>query len=1035
MTAQITSALQQSLGDAYRIERELDGGGMSRLFVATDVRLGRSVIVKVLPPELITAASTRRFEREIEVTAKLQHPHILPILGAGGWEDVLYYITPFIAGESLRQRLDVGDRLGTAATLQLFREMATALSFAHANGIVHRDVKPGNILLSDGHAVLADFGIARALATEASTLTASQMRPGTPGYMAPELPVDEHADLYALGVVGYEMLVGRRPPRSPTAAATLASLHETSSADRAPLRRFARVLERMLADDSAKRFPSAKAALDALDRTIPVPPRARVIVTSLAAAGLVVGVVALAASAFSRSRLDPAGYAVLPFTPATVTDSGGPNGVAVASSLRDAIGEWSDVHVADENRLGSDARGAALHDWHQALAAARRAGAQYLVWGEAAVRGDSVRITATLYDASRDSALRMRSASWPVGQPQATREMRALASLLLRERDELPEIDPSNSGSRSLEAWRAYDAGRIALSKWHLAEAVKRFDDALARDPNHAPARAWLAQSLSLEGNPRDADKIERSADRAVELSNQLSPTDRFRAIGLKALARRQFQAACAAFEQLTASGQDDASGWLDLGDCQGRDPNVIRSNTTPGWQFESSAEAAARAYVHAADLVAPSAEAAFFTMYLDRLAAVLISEPYHLRSGLSTTGVDTIRFAAQPFLDHDTLAFHPRPLRDIASGTGDPPAASTEAAIVRNRAKLRRAIDQWVATSPNDPAAYKALASSAELTGDITFVRPGSLSALEATRRASRLTTDSAQRIQLAIIEIRLLVKASDFTEARIRAESLLRAYPRVEGPESDQLAGVAALVGRVHRAATLLRSDAPGYRVRTPSGGVLSPAPALGDAALALLAYAALGAPVESIEVLESRTRDLIPSYVVGDSARADAARALLALPLSFLSPSDARGLPALGETRDILTSAQQALVAGNLALARTLRERMLTQSTQQLPGSVAVDGTYRLAELSLALGDTTAAIKELDLVLQALPSLGQRLLDQLPQAASLCRAMILRARLARQRGDRETTKRWSAAIAALWASSDPELRLIVNELSSMR
>jgi hypothetical protein len=213
------------------------------------------------------------------------------------------------------------------------------------------------------------------------------------------------------------------------------------------------------------------------------------------------------------------------------------------------------------------------------------------------------------------------------------------------------------------------------------------------------------------------------------------------------------------------------------------------------------------------------------------------------------------------------------------------------------------------------------------------------------------------------------------------------------------------------------------------------LAPAAPLGNAALALLAYASVGAPAESIKVLVARTRDLIPSYVVGEAARADAARALLSLPLSFLDPRDARLLTELGTIRDPLIGAHQALATGDTARARQLRSQMIARAAQHLPGSVAADGTYRLATISLALGDTAAAIKELDVVLQALPTLGQRLLDQLPQAAALCRSMLLRARLARARGDRETAKLWASALSALWATADSELRPIIDELSAMR
>ena len=226
-TADLLAQLQETLGHAYRVDQELHGGGMSRLFRATELSLGRQVVIKVLPPEMSGGVSARRFQREIELTAHLQHPHILPVLAAGAKEGILYYVMPFVAGESLRHRLSREARLPVADACRILREMADALAFAHAEGIVHRDLKPENILLQGSHAVLADFGVAGALeaaqgrpTTESpamkTQLTGTGMTVGTPSYMAPEqlaadAVIDGRADLYALGVIGYEMLAGERP--------------------------------------------------------------------------------------------------------------------------------------------------------------------------------------------------------------------------------------------------------------------------------------------------------------------------------------------------------------------------------------------------------------------------------------------------------------------------------------------------------------------------------------------------------------------------------------------------------------------------------------------------------------------------------------------------------------------------------------------------------------------------------------------------------------------------------------------------------
>ncbi|MGK2933711.1 MAG: LpqB family beta-propeller domain-containing protein [Gemmatimonadaceae bacterium] len=210
--------LQEVLGDRYRLERELPGGGMSRVFVAEEVELERKVVVKVLPPDLGAGLNIDRFRREIQLAAKLQHPHIVPLLAGGAQGALLYYTMPFIDGESLREKLAKSRELPVHEAVKILIEIADALAYAHTHSVVHRDIKPENVLMAGKHAVVTDFGVARALSnsTGASSLTSMGVALGTPAYMAPEQAaadpfVDHRADIYALGVVGYELLAGRTP--------------------------------------------------------------------------------------------------------------------------------------------------------------------------------------------------------------------------------------------------------------------------------------------------------------------------------------------------------------------------------------------------------------------------------------------------------------------------------------------------------------------------------------------------------------------------------------------------------------------------------------------------------------------------------------------------------------------------------------------------------------------------------------------------------------------------------------------------------
>ncbi len=223
MTSDLQNQLQEVLGSAYRIDRELGGAGMSRVFVATEIELDRQVVVKVLPPDLAAGINIDRFRREIQLAARLQHPHIVPLLAAGAKGSLLYYTMPLIAGENLRTRLTRTGELPVQEATKILREVADALSYAHEQGVVHRDIKPENIIISGSHALVLDFGVSKALSsatsempTEGPTLTSLGMALGTPAYMAPEQAaadpnVDARADIYALGIVGYELLAGRTP--------------------------------------------------------------------------------------------------------------------------------------------------------------------------------------------------------------------------------------------------------------------------------------------------------------------------------------------------------------------------------------------------------------------------------------------------------------------------------------------------------------------------------------------------------------------------------------------------------------------------------------------------------------------------------------------------------------------------------------------------------------------------------------------------------------------------------------------------------
>jgi len=274
--------LRERLADTYRFEQELGGGGMSRIFVAEDPRLKRRVVIKVLPPEIIPTDAADRFQREIELAAQLQHPHIVPLLSTDTVDGTSYYTMPFVTGESLRDRLARDGALPLDDALRIWRDLLDALAHAHARGVVHRDIKPGNILLSGRHALVTDFGIALALETAAGGAQSTTRGPaiGTAAYMAPEqaaakADLDQRVDLYQAGLVMYEMLTGVLPFE---AESTHELLLARITREPAPLLRreapdgLVALVTRCLARARRHRPESAEAVLAELDLATSPPP-------------------------------------------------------------------------------------------------------------------------------------------------------------------------------------------------------------------------------------------------------------------------------------------------------------------------------------------------------------------------------------------------------------------------------------------------------------------------------------------------------------------------------------------------------------------------------------------------------------------------------------------------------------------------------------------------------------------------------------------------------------------------------------------
>lgn len=331
MTSEL-ERLQAALAGRYRLERELGRGGMATVYAAQDLKHDRAVAIKVLGTELAAVLGPERFLREIKLTAQLNHPHILPLLDSGDADGLLYYVMPYAEGESLRDRLNQEKQLPIEDALRIAREVADALDFAHAHNLVHRDIKPENILLEARHAIVADFGIARAIsAVGGEKLTATGVAIGTPEYMSPEQAaggrdLDGRSDIYALGCVLYEMLAGQPPFVGPTAESVLHQHLTSETPDvtgmrRAVSRECVAALRRALEKVPADRFVTGAAFAEALQAGIHSPRRAGRLAWRRAAIALGMAGMALVAGiglwrrpwAAARGRAAPPRVVVLPF--------------------------------------------------------------------------------------------------------------------------------------------------------------------------------------------------------------------------------------------------------------------------------------------------------------------------------------------------------------------------------------------------------------------------------------------------------------------------------------------------------------------------------------------------------------------------------------------------------------------------------------------------------------------------------------------------------------------------------------------------
>jgi eukaryotic-like serine/threonine-protein kinase len=566
---QLLDQLQQVIGDRYIVERELGHGGMAFVYLARDRRYERPVAIKVLDPDIATAVGAERFLREVRITAQLQHTNVVPLLDSGEARGLLYAVMPFVEGESLRQRLMAQGRLPTGEAVSIAIEVADALDYAHRRGVVHRDIKPENILISNGHAIVADFGVARAIGLAGgATLTGVGFPIGTAAYMSPEQatasgPVDGRSDIYSLGCVLYEMLAGRMAFAGPTLKSVLT---QQLTAD-PPLVHISRpdvpqeviaIVRRCLLKQPDERYQSAGELSDALRASLaglprlstPVPQVSPIpaderggrfsgagkwIVPAAAAAILV-----LAATFFWRDREASAPPPTSPYTASVaVLPFDNLNGDPEDAYFSEGITEEIIGQLAQVESLKVISRTSVMALKGSPLTLRQIAdtlGVKHIVEGSVRRHGPRVRVTAQLIEAASDAHLWAGSFegnltdSFRVQEEIARKVSGQLLSSIRGIRAMAPATMPAQSA-----AFDALLRGRYLMER-RTPEAIdgaqRAFRDAIKADSGYAPAYAGLSAAYLLsvaygyQGSTAPYAAAVRAlvvAERAVELDYNLA--------------------------------------------------------------------------------------------------------------------------------------------------------------------------------------------------------------------------------------------------------------------------------------------------------------------------------------------------------------------------------------------------------------------------------------------------------------------------------------------------------------------------------
>jgi serine/threonine protein kinase/tetratricopeptide (TPR) repeat protein len=1019
-TVDLFSALRTALSPQYRLERELGRGGMGVVFLATDTALDRRVAIKVIHPDLAAHPSIAgRFLAEARIIARLRHPGLVAVHAAGNIDGLLYYVMDEVAGESLRQRLSREKRLPTADVARILADLAAALDAAARAGVVHRDVKPENVLLdqASGRALLADFGIARAMAPEhGASSTGQGVAVGTPAYMSPEQAageeIDSRSDLYALGVVGYEMLAGHAPFQGPNRVVVSKHIAERP----VPIDRLrpdcprpvAAAVMKALEKQPGERWQTGEEFRQAIlgDGVPEEAPRNGWRRAAVAVGALLVAIAA-AVGLEHRSPGPPKGVnprhsiLILPFNNLRQDRSLDWLREGSVSMLGLNLSQWNDLTVVDHERLHDLLAQHRLKPGDDiGLEMARKLAREACVWtvilGDFTQAGDSLHLVARVYDVANGSRLDVTRVDDRSGED--VRPLFDQLALKLLDLSGAPNEIPvglARSTTPSLEAYRAYLVGVEHLNRWDLSRAERELERAVSIDTTFGLAyyklaltRGWL---VGMEDSVADWATV-----RATAYSANLPPHDRTVINAYRAFLGGRFVDARALYQQLLTRDTTDVDAWYGLGEAWFHDTAGV--NQAPGWTR------AMRAFRR--------------TLALDPDYALAYD---HVQSMLG--------MAASPRPYYALVAPDSFALAIGADGRNLLDSTSRAAAVRRARSEALATAQNWVASQPTTVRAHGAMVDAYVASGNYN----GALSEVDRFRQISPVHPE------LPFVEARIRFASGDVDRAAAQLRSALdtvapQDFRPYEGAPSvvfdiAAAANVFAYQGDLtHAAKALDLADQVWHQVSDPPGKPAGASPdeswhrsLLGDL------YASTGVPAASLRQVWQSAAE------AGRAANSDKRKHLAHTGASAaigLFTGPAADTTALAEYRAMSGDSLSKEVRALLALSRgdpTTARRTLAEPTVP-EGEKSMYSSYSrplAAQAYYLLGDYQNTLRILE---DFEPALRTRGFDS--RWGMLGRVRLLRAAAYEQLGRRAEARQEYRQVLSQWKSADQALRPFIQQ-----